>query len=56
MTLKLPAGRSTLGFSGRLARALAPGAYRLLAVARDGAGNTSKAARAGFTVRPPLRR
>lgn len=56
VSLSLPAGRSTLGFSGRLARALAPGGHRLLAVARDGAGNASAAARAGFTIRPPKRR
>ena len=56
VTLALPAGASRLGFSGRLARSLAVGRYRLVAVARDAAGNASAGARAGFTIRAPARR
>jgi virginiamycin B lyase len=48
--LALPAGDTVLGFSGRLFKVLGPGSYRLLAVARDGAGNASAARRAAFTL------
>ncbi|MFN8132020.1 MAG: choice-of-anchor Q domain-containing protein [Solirubrobacteraceae bacterium] len=45
------AGANAVPFSGRVgARKLPPGAYRLTATARDGAGNTSKAVKATFTV------
>lgn len=52
VALKLPAGRSVVGFSGRLKSALSPGRYRLVAIARDAAGNASVAKRTGFTVLP----
>jgi hypothetical protein len=45
------AGANTFGFTGRLAGLrLALGAYRLVAVATDLSGNSSKAARAAFKV------
>jgi DNA-binding beta-propeller fold protein YncE len=45
-------GRNTLRFSGRLrARALAPGRYRLRAVARDAAHQASREKVARFTIR-----
>ena len=48
--LALPAGNNVLGFSGRLFEVLGPADYRLVAVARDGAGNKSAARRAAFTL------
>jgi len=48
--LALPAGDSVLGFSGRLFEVLGPAAYRLVAVARDGAGNASAVRRVSFTL------
>ena len=54
--LALPAGDSVLGFSGRLFEVLGPGSYRLVAVARDSAGNRSPARRTGFTLLRASRR
>lgn len=48
------AGRNSLRFSGRLrGRKLRPGRYRLVARARDEAGDRSKAKRAAFRIRAP---
>ena len=55
VSLALPVGENKLGFSGWLARALVPGSYRLVTVARDAAGNASGAARAAFTILAPRR-
>jgi hypothetical protein len=45
-------GANSFRFTGRLrSRRLAPGRYRLSAVADDGAGNRSREALAGFTIR-----
>jgi hypothetical protein len=45
------AGKNTVAFSGRIGRrALRRGRYRLVAVAKDAAGNRSKARRASFQV------
>jgi hypothetical protein len=45
------AGTNSLRFSGRLAqKPLKPGSYRLVGVARDAAGNKSKAARTSFRI------
>lgn len=45
-------GTNSFRFSGRLAsRTLKPGSYRLIATARDRAGNVSRPARASFTIR-----
>lgn len=47
----LPAGASTVAFSGRIdKRALALGAYRLTLVATDAAGNASAPRRLAFTI------
>jgi hypothetical protein len=44
-------GANRLRFTGRLAgRALSAGRYRLRAVARDGAGNASRARRTPFRI------
>ena len=57
VSLALAAGANRVRFAGKLRRALAPGRYRLIATARDGAGNRSAApARAAFTVLPPARK
>jgi hypothetical protein len=51
------AGRNNLGFTGRLGgRALRPGNYRLVATARDLAGNASSPRRTRFTVVIGVRR
>ena len=48
------AGLSSFRFMGRLnGRSLKPGSYRLVASARDGAGNTSKTVRRSFTIKRP---
>jgi hypothetical protein len=45
------AGRNSFKFTGRLAgRKLRPGSYRLVAVARDAAGNASAAKRVSFRI------
>ena len=45
-------GANQLRFTGRIGgRLLTPGRYRLVAVARDRAGNRSAALRTGFTIR-----
>ena len=45
------AGRNSFRFTGRLAgRKLTPGSYRLVAVAKDAAGNASLPKRASFRV------
>lgn len=54
--LALPAGAARLRFAGRLARALAPGSYRLVAIATDAAGNRAAPKRASFTILAPKRR
>jgi hypothetical protein len=54
--LALPAGVSAIPFSGRLARPLAPGRHRLVALAADAAGNRSAARRTTFTLLTPGRR
>jgi hypothetical protein len=44
-------GRRKVAFTGRVGtRPLRPGRYRLSVIAKDGAGNTSKPARARFTI------
>ena len=49
--MNAPTGTNTKRFSGRIGRrALAPGSYRATLVARDAAGNASKAKRLGFRV------
>ncbi len=51
VSLALAAGANRVRFAAKLRSALAPGRYRLVAAARDAAGNRSKAsARAAFTV------
>lgn len=51
LTRRGSAGANAVPFSGRVgARKLAAGVYRLTVTARDGAGNTSKAVTATFTV------
>jgi hypothetical protein len=48
------AGLSSFRFMGRLkGRSLKPGSYRLVASARDGAGNASKAGRRSFKIKHP---
>jgi hypothetical protein len=48
------AGLSSFRFMGRLnGSSLKPGSYRLVASARDGAGNTSKIVRRSFTIKHP---
>lgn len=48
------AGLTSFRFMGRLnGRSLKPGSYRFVASARDGAGNSSKAARRAFTIKRP---
>ena len=54
--LALPAGASRVGFAGRLAAKLAPGAYRLTLTARDAAGNVGTPARTRFAILAPKRR
>jgi hypothetical protein len=45
------AGTNSFKFTGRLAgKALKPGSYRLVAVARDAAGNASSVKRARFRI------
>ena len=48
------AGASSFRFTGRLnGHSLKPGSYRLVASARDAAGNTSKPLRRSFTIKRP---
>lgn len=54
--LALPAGASQVRFAGRLARALAPGRYRLNAIPSDAAGNRGVRREAPFQVLAPKRR
>ncbi len=57
VAVALGAGPSALRFSGRLARALPQGGiYRLVAVARDSAGNAAAPVRTPFGLLPPRRR
>ena len=45
------AGVNRLKFTGRLCgRSLAPGAYRLVAIARDGSANPSQTKRRAFRI------
>ena len=50
--LALPQGPSTLAFSGRLAKKLPRGSYRLTATPKDAAGNTGTLRRASFLLLP----
>lgn len=53
---KLPQGASTVPFSGRLgAKPLTPGSYLATLSAKDGAGNDSLPATAGFTILAAVR-
>ena len=48
------AGLTAFRFMGRLnGKQLTPGSYRLVASARDGAGNTSKTVQRSFTIKHP---